>query len=67
VPEPVVGVIFPHLPQQPWHRGLESDLEESKRRFRVTWTDMRAKLTEADIEAAGIRLRTTNAARGIAD
>jgi len=46
---------------------LESDLEESKRRFRVTWTDMRAKLTEADIEAAGIRLRTTNAARGIAD
>jgi hypothetical protein len=28
------------------------DLEESKRRFRVTWTDMRAKLPEADIEAA---------------
>jgi hypothetical protein len=46
------GVIFPHLPQQQWHRGLESDLEESKRRFRVAWTDMWAKLTEAVIEAA---------------
>jgi len=46
------GVIFPHMPQQPWHRGLESDLDECERCFRVAWSDIRAKLTEADIEAA---------------
>jgi hypothetical protein len=51
------GVILPNRPQQPWHRGMESGLEECKRRFRVTWTAILAELTAADIEAA----RTTAA------
>ena len=46
------GVGFPHLPQQPWQRGMEGDLEECKRRFKVAWTAVRAKLTEADIVKA---------------
>ena len=46
------GVIFPHKPQQSYQRGLASDLEECKRRFKVAWSDMRSKLTEKDIEKA---------------
>ena len=44
------GAGFPHIPQQPWQRGLASDLEECKRRFRVAWRDVHTRLTEADIE-----------------
>lgn len=46
------GVSFPHLPQLAWQRGLESNLEEAKQRFKVAWGAVHAKLTEADIEAA---------------
>jgi hypothetical protein len=49
------GVIFPHMPQQAWHRGLESSLEECQRRFKVVWSDIRRNLTETDIEAARVR------------
>lgn len=46
------GVIFPHLPQQAWQRGIESDLEECKRRFKVAWSDVHGRLTEADVALA---------------
>lgn len=46
------GVAFPHLPQQAWQRGLCSDLEECKRRFRVAWMAVHAQLTDADVEKA---------------
>jgi hypothetical protein len=46
------GVIFPHLPQHPWMRGMESDIDEAKRRFRVAWSDVHRRLTDADIDAA---------------
>lgn len=46
------GVIFPHQPQQPFERGLESDIEECKRHFKVAWTALHKRLTEADIAAA---------------
>lgn len=46
------GVIFPHMPQLPFHRGLESDLAECQRRFKAVWAGIRAGLTDADIAAA---------------
>jgi hypothetical protein len=46
------GVIFPHKPQLAWQRGLESDLAECQRRFKVAWYAVHAMLSEADIEAA---------------
>jgi hypothetical protein len=45
-------VIFPGRPQLPAHRGLESDLEECKRRFKVVWSGVRAGLSDADLEEA---------------
>lgn len=46
------GVMFPHLPQLSWQRGIASNLEEAKQRFKLAWGAVHAKLTEADIEAA---------------
>lgn len=46
------GVSFPHKPQPPAHRGLASDLEECKRRFKVVWTAVHAELTEEDVTLA---------------
>lgn len=46
------GVGFPHKPQLAWMRGIERDLEESKRRFKLAWSGVHAKLTAADIQAA---------------
>lgn len=46
------GVMFPHHPQLAWQRGIASDLEEAKQRFKLAWGAVHAKLTEADIEAA---------------
>jgi hypothetical protein len=42
--------IILHRPQQSWQRGICSDLEECKRRFRVAWSAVHPKLTEADVE-----------------
>lgn len=49
------GVGFPHIPQQPWQRGMESDLEEAKRRFKMAWGALHAKLTEVDVDKARIQ------------
>src|SRR3569832_1075916 len=46
------GVHFPHKPQPPSHRGLCSDLEECKRRFRVAWAAIYHELTEDDVRRA---------------
>ena len=46
------GVSFPGRPQLPNHRGLCSDLEECKRRFKVVWSGIRAQLTDADVDHA---------------
>jgi hypothetical protein len=45
------GVTFPGKPQQPAHRGLCSDLDECKRRFRAVWSGIHAGLSADDIEA----------------
>lgn len=46
------SVNVPGWPQPADWRGLERDIEECKRRFRVVWTAARAKLTpEAEAEA----------------
>jgi hypothetical protein len=49
--ELVLGVTFPSKPQQPAHRGLCSDLDECKRRFRAVWSGIHAGLSAEDIEA----------------
>lgn len=46
------GVSFPGMPQQSSHRGLCSDLDECKRRFKVAWSGIEAGLSEADIDHA---------------
>lgn len=46
------GVSFPGKPQLPAHRGQDSSLEECKRRFKVVWSSIEGKLTEADITYA---------------
>ena len=46
------GVILPNVPQHPWMRGTEVDLEESKKRFKLAWGAVHAKLTEQDIATA---------------
>lgn len=46
------GVGFPGKPQLSAHRGIESDLEECKRRFRVAWSGVHAGLSEADVDYA---------------
>jgi hypothetical protein len=46
------GVGFPHKPQQAWMRGMERDLEECKRRFKLAWSGVYSRLTPEDIEAA---------------
>jgi hypothetical protein len=32
------GVILPNKPQPAYHRGICSDIEECKRRFKVAWS-----------------------------
>ncbi|MCK1402003.1 hypothetical protein IVB45_17630 [Bradyrhizobium sp. 4] len=44
------GVILPNKPQHDWMRGTCSDLEDCKRRFRVAWSALHPKLTDADVE-----------------
>lgn len=46
------GVGFPHKPQLAWMRGIERDLEEAKRRFKLAWSGVHAKLTPEDIDEA---------------
>lgn len=46
------GVALPNIPQHPWMRGVEVDLEESKKRFKLAWSAVYAKLTRADIARA---------------
>lgn len=46
------GVALPNIPQQPWMRGIEVDLEESKKRFKLAWCAVHAKLTLEDIAMA---------------
>lgn len=43
------GVILPNKPQADWMRGICSDLEECKRRFRVAWSAVHRELTEVDV------------------
>lgn len=43
---------FPHRPQHAYERGLVSDLEEAKRRFKVAWSAIEADLTDEDIRRA---------------
>jgi hypothetical protein len=43
---------FPGRPQLATHRGNCSELDECKRRFKVVWAAIRARISEADIEAA---------------
>ena len=44
------GVNLPGQPQQAGHRGICSDIEECKRRFKVAWSGVKASLTESNIE-----------------
>lgn len=46
------GVALPNVPQQTWMRGIEVDLEECKRRFKLAWGAVHAKLTDEDIAKA---------------
>jgi len=46
------SVGFPHKPQQAWMRGMEANLEECKRRFKLAWSGVYAKLTPEDIQKA---------------
>lgn len=46
------GVHFPHNPQLDAHRGLCSDLEECKRRFKVAWSAIHRDLSERDVTRA---------------
>src|SRR5579859_322150 len=46
------SLAFPHIPQQPHMRGLVSDLEECKRRFKVAWSAIEPKLSDEDIRLA---------------
>ncbi len=44
------GVILPTQPQMDWMRGICSDLDECQRRFKVAWSAVHARLTDADVE-----------------
>jgi hypothetical protein len=46
------SLAFPHMQQQPHQRGLVSDLEECKRRFKVAWSAIEPQLTDEDIRKA---------------
>ena len=46
------GVAFPHKPQQAWMRGIERDLDEAKKRFKLAWSGVHPKLTAEDIDKA---------------
>jgi hypothetical protein len=43
------GVNFDQRPQPADHKGVCSDIEECKRRFKVAWSGVRAEITEDDI------------------
>jgi hypothetical protein len=44
------GIILPIGQQLDWMRGICSDLEECRRRFKVAWSAVHARLTDADVE-----------------
>jgi hypothetical protein len=46
------GVNLPGQPQPAAHRGICSDIEECKRRFKVVWSGVRAGLSDDAIAAA---------------
>lgn len=46
------GIHFGGLPQPAAYKGISADLDECKRRFKLAWSGLRPRLTEADIEQA---------------
>jgi hypothetical protein len=46
------SMAFPGQPQEPWQRGMCSDLEDAKQRFKVAWFLVQRRLSEGDMEDA---------------